>query len=103
ALIGNPNITVGMNHGFISGIDVEQLMLHGDGVWDEARNYAAWTDDGRLISKIPSYKAARIMGQSLYVYHGRDYHQRSPQILSLAEAMAYNDMNLGVVAADDVV
>jgi hypothetical protein len=103
ALIGNPNFTFGKTRGFTEGVDPGLLLEHGDGVWDESSDYPAWTSDGRLISKIASYKAARTMGQSLYVYHGRDYRQQSPQILSLAESLAFNDMNLGVIAADDVV
>src|SRR5262249_52907914 len=93
----------GKNIGFYSGVDPDQLLQYGDGVWDESRNYADWSDDGRLISKIVSYKMARAKGQSLYVYHGRDFRQQSPQVLSLAEGIAYNHMNMGVIAADDVV
>ena len=100
ALEGNPNLDLSVNRGFLQGVDIPQLLTHGDVVWSEEPNHAEWTDDGRLISKIRSFKAARLMGKSLFVYTGGRYGSQSPASppeLRLAEAMAYNGNNLGMV------
>ena len=98
ALEGNPNLNFALNKGFTQGVDLSQLLQHGDIVWSEEPNHAEWTADGRLVSKIRSFKAVRSMGKSLFVYTG-GMRGHSPATLRLAEAMAYNDMNLGDVAA----
>ncbi|MCX6624115.1 MAG: beta-galactosidase trimerization domain-containing protein [Acidobacteria bacterium] len=100
ALEGNPNLDLSVNRGFLQGVDIPQLLSHGDVVWSEEPNHAEWTSDGRLVSKIRSFKAARLMGKSIFVYTGGRYGSQSPASppeLRLAEAMAYNDYNLGMV------
>lgn len=100
ALEGNPNLDLATNRGFARGVDAAQLLEHGDIVWSEDPHYARWTDDGRLISKIRAFKAARIMGKSVFVYTGGRYgppEEASPAHLRIAEAMAFNDMNIGMV------
>ena len=100
ALEGNPNLNLGNNQGFTSGSDCSQLLKHGDIVWSEEPNHAAWTEDGRIISKVRSFKVVRIMGKSLFVYTGSRYgglSAASVPELRMAEAMAYNDVNLGMV------
>jgi hypothetical protein len=100
ALEGNPNINLALNQGFAIGTDCGQLLQHGDVVWSEEPNHAAWTGDGRIVSKVRSFKAARIMGKSLFVYTGSRYGRltaASPPELRMAEALAYNDVNLGMV------
>jgi hypothetical protein len=100
ALEGNPNLNLALNQGFMNGTDYSQLLQHGDIVWSEEPNHAAWTEDGRIVSKVRSFKAVRIMGKSLFVYTGSRYGgltAASPPELRLAEAMAYNDVNLGMV------
>ena len=104
AMIGNPTMHQEGNVGFIYGLDLGQLLEHCDGVWTEEPNLPDWTADGRLVSQIRSYKAARAMGQTLFVWQnlaGYDAYQKSPQVLRLAEALAYNNANLGVVAGGD--
>ncbi len=96
ALEGNPNLNFSLNKGFSQGVDPAQLLEHGDIVWSEEPNHAEWTSDGRLVSKIRSFKAVRSMGKSLFVYTGGTRGHSSP-LLRMAEAMAYNDMNLGDV------
>ncbi len=96
ALEGNPNVNFALNKGFSQGVDLAQLLEHGDIVWSEEPNQAEWTADGRLVSKIRSFKAVRSMGKSLFVYTGGMRGASSPR-LRMAEAMAYNDMNLGDV------
>ncbi len=98
ALEGNPNLNFAMNKGFMQGEDLGQLLEHGDIVWSESPHHAAWTPDGRLVSKIRAFKAVRIMGKSLFVYSGNSmFGAQSPPELMMAEAIAFNDMNLGMV------
>ena len=100
ALEGNPNLDLSLNKGFYSSVDAGELLRHGDIVWSEEPQQASWTTDNRLVSKIRSYKLVRSMGKSLFAYTGGRLGHWSPEAppqLSLAEAMAYNDMNLGMV------
>jgi len=100
ALEGNPNLNLGLNTGFTQGVDIGSLLEHGDIVWSEERAHASWTPDGRLVSKIRAFKAARSMGKSVFVYTGGRYGAQdpgSPPHLRIAEAMAYNGNNLGMV------
>ncbi len=100
ALEGNPNLDPSLNKAVRNAVDAGRLLEHGDIVWSEEPQQASWTSDGRLISKIRSFKLARIMGKSLFVYTGGRYGAASPDSpphLRLAEAMAFNDNNLGMV------
>ncbi len=100
AVEGNPNLNPGINQGFRSGIDYAQLLRTADIFWSEEPNQASWTTDGRLVSKIRSFKIARSMDRSLFVYTGGRYGAQSadsPPELRLAEAMAWNGVNLGMV------
>lgn len=104
----NPIMNPAANVGFIYGIDPERLFQHGDFFWTEEANWPAWTQDGRLISRIRSYKEARTMGKSLICWERTvtPYGNIPPgynlsEELNLAEAIAYNDNNLGVVAGRD--
>jgi hypothetical protein len=104
-MIYNPAMNLESNVGFMYGVDPQQLFLHGDGVWSEEPNLPQWTSDGRLVSRIRSYKAARAMGQTLFTwqrYTGDPaFEQGPPAVLRLAESLAYNDANLGVLAGAD--
>jgi len=101
ALLGNPTLAPANNCGFIYGIDLQQLLQHSEFVWSEEGNQARWTADGRLVSMIRSYKAARSLGKSLFVTQwllpNPAYHAEGPPRLRLAEAIAYNQANIGVV------
>ena len=96
ALLGNPTMAPAINGGFIYGFDLPQLLLHSELIWSEEANQPRWTTDGRLVSLTRSYKAARSMGRSLMITQG--LHMEGPRILRVAEAIAYNDLNVGVVA-----
>ena len=89
------------NAGYSRGIDVQQLLQHGDMVTTEEVNQPRWTSDGRLVSKIRSFKAVRIMGKTLWMWGDipRVSNQRfeGSFVLRMAEAIAYNDMCLGVI------
>ncbi len=100
ALEGNPNLNPAANLGYRVGFDAATMLEHGDIVWSEEPAHASWTPDGRLVSKIRSFKAARIMGKSIFVYTGGRYGAQdpaSPPHLRIAEAMAYNGNNIGMV------
>jgi len=101
AVDGNPFFDQGANNGFQSGTDMSQYLQYGDVMWTEDGHHASWTPDGRLISKIRTFKQARLMGKSVFMYTGGGmwgiHDPLSPPELRLAEAMAYNDMNLGMV------
>ncbi len=100
ALEGNPNVDLSLNKAFRNSVDLEHLLKHGDIVWSEEPQQASWTADNRLVSKIRSYKLVRGMGKSLFAYTGGRFgtwSSEAPPHLSLAEAMAYNDLNLGMV------
>jgi len=106
AVQGNATMYLHTNAGFSHGVDPSLLFDHGDYLRTEERNQAEWTADGRLISLIRPYKAARVMGKAMHVWQASkspmDWQARSrpekwqsPVELRLAEAMAYNDMMLG--------
>jgi hypothetical protein len=101
ALDGNPFFRQGINNGFLTGLDLQQYLQHGDVMWTEDGHHASWTADGRLLSKIRVFKSARKMGKSVFMYTGGGewgiHDPASPDELRLAEALAYNDMNLGMV------
>ncbi len=96
---GNPNLNLAANQGFTQGVDVAQMLEHADIIWSEEHNHAAWRD-GKIISKVRSFKSARAMGRSIFVYTGGQYAPQAPESpaeLLLAEAMAFNGANLGMV------
>ncbi|MEO6981761.1 MAG: beta-galactosidase [Edaphobacter sp.] len=108
AVQGNPTMNLENNVGFLYGVDYGQLLEGGDMVCSEEPNHPEWTDDGRLVSQIRTYKGARSMGKSLWVWQapvrGFDDTTRKEGAmeLGLSEALAYNDRNLGIVAGWDV-
>lgn len=104
AVIANPTMNLDSSVGFMYGVDPQQLFATVDGVWTEEPNLPEYTADGRLVSQIRSYKAARTMERPLF--HWQDltgyaaYSSTSPA-LRLAESLAYDDANLGVLAGGD--
>jgi hypothetical protein len=104
AMIGNPTMNLESNVGFMYGVDPERLFPTADGIWTEEPNLPQWTADDRLVSQIRSYKAARAMGRPLFHWQdltGYAEYQHAPAELRLAESLAYDDANLGVVAGGD--
>ena len=103
-MLGNAPINQEDNQGFNYGMDLGQLLQHGDAIWSEEDNAARWTTDDRLVSQIRSFKAARAMGQTLFMWqnsNGLKGYQKPPHVLGMAEALAFNDAGLGVVAGED--
>jgi hypothetical protein len=104
ALEGNPYLNPALNQGYTMGFDAAGMLQHGDVVWSEEPAHASWTPDGRLVSKIRSFKVARLMGKSIFVYTGGRYGTQSPDSpphLRIAEAMAFNGNNIGMVGDVD--
>ena len=110
-LHGNGTWEVSLNAGFIYGFDVQQLFQYCEIPSSEETNGPFWTSDERLVSRIRSYKMARAMGRSTFVLQSQslltqqligDSRQLEPLhldglvVLGVAEALAYNDINLGV-------
>jgi len=104
---GNATMAPDLNAGFTYGVDPSLLFEHGDYLRSEEVNQAEWTSDGRLVSFIRSYKAARVMGKALnplltpisgLLFESAGSANKSwkaPIELRVAEAMAYNKMLLG--------
>ncbi len=78
---------------------------------EEPDQPVVWTEDGRLVSQIRTYKGARSMGKSVWVWQALTRDPENENFPSwgegaiergLAEALAYNDRNLGVVAGWDL-
>jgi hypothetical protein len=108
AVQANPTMNPDLNVGFVYGVDYGQLLEGGDMVTSEEPNQPVWTEDGKLISQIRTYKGARSMGKSVWVWQARPRGDQAfldyPGVteLGISEALAYNDRNLGIVAGWDV-
>jgi len=110
ALQANPHLDPSSNNGVMYGVDVPRLLAHGDTFTSEERNEPGFTADGRLISRIRTYRAGRAMGKSILFWQqpativGRPAHHvlASDQRLRLAEAMAFCGNCLGLTAGLDV-
>jgi hypothetical protein len=107
AVQANPTMNLENNVGFLYGVDYGQLLEGGDMVTSEDRNQPVWTEDERLVSQIRTYKGARLMGKSVWVWQGVPRGSNYPSYdrsmeLGVSEALAYNDRNLGFVAGFDV-
>jgi hypothetical protein len=70
------------------------LLAHTDIVWTEEGNGATVSADSILISKIRTYKMARILNNRIFTY-------TSDSKLEMAEAMAYNRQGMGMVGGLD--
>ena len=69
------------------------MLRQTDVVWTEEGNPAGIADNGVLISKIRSFKMAAKLNNSVFTYTGGG----QGSLLQMAEAMAYNRQNLGMV------
>ena len=95
AVENNPSRGIsGVNTAWEQGVDYPRLLAHTDVVWTEEGNEAGVMPEGILISKIRSYKMAVMLGNSVFTYTGGSSRGGK---LALAEAMAYNRQNLGMI------
>lgn len=93
----NPHGIYGSNRAFLNGIDHARLLPHGSVFWSEEPNEAQVDASGVLVSKIRSFKLARTLDQTMFIYTGvqrADPALRSYRLL-MAEAMAFNRNCLG--------
>jgi len=90
----NPHSGIsGRNTVWEQGVDYPRLLAHTDVVWTEEGNEPGVTPEGILVSKIRTYKMAASLGNSIFTYTAGT--RGGP--LAMAEAMAYNRQNLGMV------
>lgn len=110
ALQANPHLDQSANNAAQYGIDVPRLLEHGDIITSEERNEPHYSADGRLVSRIRTYRAGRIMGKPILFWQlpativGRPAHHvlKSHPKLRLAEALAFCDNCVGLTAGLDV-
>ncbi|MHB2008003.1 MAG: beta-galactosidase trimerization domain-containing protein [Acidobacteriaceae bacterium] len=88
----NPGGINGENRPWTSAIDHARLLKFTESFWSEERDMPAYLPDGRLISKIRSYKLARIYNNVMLTYAADDP-------VGMAEALAFNQ-TLGFVGSN---
>ncbi len=87
----NPHGIWGQNTAYTNGMDHSRLLALSDMFWSEDPDHARYfADQGRLVSKIRSYKLGRRFGNALFSYNN--------SALELAEAMAFGRMCIGDVS-----
>jgi hypothetical protein len=79
----NPHGITGGNRAWENAIDHSRLLTSTDVFWTEEENPCVYLPDGRLISKIRSYKLARAYNNILLAYI-----EDSP--VAMAESLAFN-------------
>jgi Beta-galactosidase trimerisation domain len=87
----NPAGITGENRAWTSGIDHARLLRFTEAFWSEESNPPAYHPDGRLVSKIRSYKLARAYKNVLLTY--------IPDSVAIAESLAFNQ-TLGYVGSN---
>ena len=88
----NPKGITGENRPWENGIDHARLLKFTNSFWSEEENPPGYHADGRLISKIRSYKLARTYSNVLLAYI-------EDNALAIAEALAFNQ-TLGFVGSN---
>jgi hypothetical protein len=79
----NPHGITGGNRAWEAGLDHAQFLKWTDAFWTEEPNTPGLQPDGRLITRVRSYKLARAFKNILLAYVAGDK-------LALAEALAFN-------------
>jgi glycosyl hydrolase family 42 (putative beta-galactosidase) len=88
----NPHGVTGANRAWENAIDHARLLKWTEAFWTEEENLPTLTPDGRLVSKIRSYKLARAFDNILLTYITGDP-------VAMAECLAFNQ-TLGYVGED---
>lgn len=88
----NPHGITGGNRAWMNGIDHARLLPTTDAFWTEEENPSQYFADGRLVSKIRSYKLARAFDNILLAYI-------SDNPVAMAECLAFNQ-TLGFAGVD---
>ncbi|NOY58761.1 MAG: hypothetical protein GXO75_07490, partial [Calditrichaeota bacterium] len=84
----NPHGVTGHNTAWLRGVDWPRTIASTRAFWSESEKPPGLRDDGVLVSKIRTYKIARIMDNICFTVTGSDE-------LRMAEAMAFNQNCLG--------
>lgn len=92
ALEINPLGITGQNRSWESGIDHARILKFTQAFWSEEENESGLLGDGRLITKVRSYKLARAYANVLLTYVENN-------ALAMAEALAFNQ-TLGFVGSN---
>jgi hypothetical protein len=79
----NPHGITGGNRAWEAGLDHSRLLPNTQVFWTEDRNEPGIASDGRVISKIRSYKLARTYNNILFTYNHRNE-------VAAAECLAFN-------------
>jgi hypothetical protein len=90
----NPHGITGGNRTLEAGLDHARFLKHTQVFWTEEGTMAGLQPDGRLLSKIRSYKLARTYHNILFTYING-----SP--LAMAESLAFNQ-TIGFAGADPI-
>lgn len=87
----NPHGITGGNRAWVAGIDHSRLLKWTDAFWTEEENPAGVSGDGRLISKVRSYKLARTYQNILLTDNNNE--------VAIAESLAFNQ-TIGFAGTD---
>ncbi len=79
----NPGGIDGQNRPWTSAVDHARLLKFTESFWSEEDDMPSYLPDGRLISKIRTYKLARIYRNVLFTY-------TADNTVALAEGLAFN-------------
>ena len=90
----NPHGITGGNRAWVAGLDHARFLKWTEVFWTEEQNLPRYLPDGRLISKIRSYKLARAFKNILLTYIAGDP-------ASMAESLAFNQ-TLGYAGNDPI-
>jgi hypothetical protein len=91
----NPGGLNGENHTWLAGVDHSRLLKFTECFWSEEANPQAFHSDGRLVSKIRSYKLARKYKNVLLTSDLANHP------VALAETLAFNQ-TIGCVGLDAI-
>jgi hypothetical protein len=91
----NPGGLNGENHTWMAGVDHTRLLKFTECFWSEEANPQAYHSDGRLVSKIRSYKLARAYKNVLLT------SDLAKHPVALAETLAFNQ-TIGCVGLDAI-
>jgi len=91
----NPGGLNGENHTWMAGVDHTRVLKFTESFWSEEINWPAYHADGRLVSRIRSYKLARAYKNVLLASN------LANDPVALAESLAFNQ-TIGCVGLDSL-
>jgi len=91
----NPGGLNGENHTWMAGVDHTRVLKFTESFWSEEINWPAYHADGRLVSRIRSYKLARAYKNVLLASN------LANDPVALAESLAFNQI-IGCVGLDSL-